>query len=77
MYSGKVMQCRYNRYSTKGVISVRRGRYYIPNIGALKGKDGKKILEIIKNTTPPNRSDLEKEVRECEQEIMVLRKNGK
>ena len=56
---------------------MRRGRYYIPNIGALKGKDGKKILEIIKNTTPPNRSDLEKEVRECEQEIMVLRKDGK
>lgn len=56
---------------------MSRGRYYIPNIGALKGKDGKKILEIIKNTTPPNRRDLEKEVRECEQEIMVLRENGK
>ena len=54
---------------------MRRGNYYTPNIGALNGDDGKKILEIIKNTTPPDLSVLEKEVRNCEQKIMAVRED--
>lgn len=61
----------------KEVIMMNRGGYRIPNIGALKGKGGRRILEIIKSTTPPDRTKLRQEARQCEEEIMALRKNGK
>ncbi|MCR4568518.1 MAG: hypothetical protein K5769_10725 [Pseudobutyrivibrio sp.] len=48
--------------------------YTKPNIGNLKGKIGKSILETVRNTPIPDRTNLEAEVRELENKIMADRK---
>lgn len=39
--------------------------YYKPNVGALRGKIGKSIIETIMNTPKPDRTKLHEEAEKC------------
>lgn len=51
-------------------------RYVKPNIGALHGRIGRSILETIRNTPRPDRTDLEKRADEARARLLAARKNG-
>ena len=45
--------------------------YVKPNMGALKGKKGRMILEEIRNAKRPDRSDLERRARNALNRLMT------
>lgn len=47
--------------------------YVKPNIGALRGRIGRSILETIRNTPRPDRTDLEKRAEECKRSLLAER----
>lgn len=51
--------------------------YYKPNIGALRGKVGKSILETIMNTPKPDLSELRRGANECRTVMMADNTNGR
>ena len=59
------------------MIIMTRNGYYIPNMAALSGKNGRSIFETIKNTPAPDRTKLRKEVEELKAKILAARNNGK
>ena len=48
--------------------------YTKPNIGNLKGKIGRSIIETVRNSPIPDKTKLEAEVKELEKRIMADRK---
>jgi hypothetical protein len=58
-----------------GGYTMRTITYTKPNIANLKGKIGESIIETIRNTPAPDRSDLEADVKELEKKIMAEGKN--
>ena len=55
---------------------VSESRYVKPNL-FLRGKLGRDVLRIIRNTPPQDLSHLIKNARECEIELMEKEQNGK
>ena len=55
---------------------VKKG-YYIPNMAALSGRNGRAIYETIKNSPAPDRTKLREEVEELKAEILAARNNKK
>ena len=58
------------------IIMVKKG-YYIPNMAALSGRNGRAIFETIKNSPAPDRTKLREEVEELKAKILASRKDGK
>ncbi len=55
---------------------MKRKPYYSkPNIGNLRGRIGKSILQTVRNTPRPDRSELERDVQEAIEKIMAARAN--
>lgn len=58
------------------VIKVKK-RYTVPNMGALKGRYGRAIVETIRNTPQPDRTAIKQEVKNIRLHIMAERENGR
>lgn len=61
----------------EGVKTMKRDAYVIPNMGALKGRMGREIVEIIKNTPTPDRTALNAEAEKIKLRILAAKRNGK
>ncbi len=74
---------RMNRFFLKNVCwmesykGMTRNEYYIPNVAALSGRNGRAIFETIKNSPAQDRTKLRKEVEELKAKILAARKDGK
>ena len=55
---------------------VREIRYIKPNMGALRGRIGREILETIRNTPKPDLTELNRQADEVETRILAARQNG-
>ena len=58
------------------VIIMKKEReihYVKPNMGALHGRVGRSILETIRNTPRPDRTDLKKRAEECKRSLLAER----
>ncbi|AOZ97909.1 hypothetical protein [Butyrivibrio hungatei] len=51
--------------------------YFKPYMGALSGWIGKSIIETIRNTPKPDRTELNKKADECMAQILAEKLNGK
>lgn len=61
----------------EGVTTMRRDTYAIPNMGALKGRMGREIVEIIRNTPTPDRTSLAAEAEKIKLRILAAKRDGK
>lgn len=55
---------------------TREIRYVKPNMGALHGRVGRKILETIRNTPKPDLSEMDRRAEAVEARILAARKNA-
>ena len=53
---------------------MHKNKYYKPNMGALTGRNGRKIFETIKNSAAPDHTKLREEVEELKAKILETRK---
>lgn len=59
------------------IVVMSKVRYVKPNMGALKGRLGREIIEIIKNTPVPDRTKLYAESEEIKRRILAAKANRK
>lgn len=57
------------------IMNMNNMTFVKPNVGNLKGKVGKSIIETLRNAQRPDRTDLEADVKRLKEEIMANRKN--
>ena len=51
-------------------------KYSKPNIGNLKGKNGRKIIQTIRNTPKSSHEQLKHDANECMNRILARKMNG-
>ena len=59
-----------------GYIEVNGVRYYKPNMASLEGEWGRQIIEEIRNTPPPDFTEIDAEVKEFNERIRKAEEDG-
>ena len=58
------------------IEDAQGNRYYKPNMAALEGEWGRRVMQAILDTPAPNTRKLERETREVEDRIRKAKANG-
>ena len=59
-----------------GYIESNGVKYWKPNMAALEGEVGRRTIEHIRNTPPPDYTQLEADVREINERMRKAKENG-
>ena len=59
-----------------GYIESEGRKYYKPNMAALEGELGERIMKHIRETPPPDFTELDREVAEINERIRKAKEDG-